>query len=125
MIASFDIKTLARLAESVNAVVSIECAVGETVVEDAALLHVHGSTQRLPEPALTRAIRLPASRTFEQDPKYAIRLLVHIAIRALSPAINDPTTAVQALDQIEDCCDGWDAGNLMPAMPATQPVRSA
>ena len=29
---------------------------------------------------------------------YAIRLLVDIAIRALSPAINDPTTAVQALD---------------------------
>src|SRR5262249_9488918 len=41
-------------------------------------------------------------RTFEQDPKYAIRLLVDIAIRALSPAINDPTTAVQALDQIGD-----------------------
>ena len=37
-----------------------------------------------------------------KDPKYAIRLLVDIAIRALSPAINDPTTAVQALDQIED-----------------------
>src|SRR5205807_1906664 len=41
-------------------------------------------------------------RTFEQDPKYAIRLLVDIAIRALSPAVNDPTTAVQAVDQIED-----------------------
>jgi uncharacterized membrane protein len=41
-------------------------------------------------------------RTYEQDPKYPIRLLVDIAIRALSPAINDPTTAVQAIDQIED-----------------------
>src|SRR4029079_9204355 len=41
-------------------------------------------------------------RTFEQDPKYALRLLVDIAIKALSPAINDPTTAVQALDQSED-----------------------
>ena len=41
-------------------------------------------------------------RTFDQDPKYAIRLLVDIAIKALSPAINDPTTAVQALNQIED-----------------------
>jgi uncharacterized membrane protein len=102
VIAGFDMKTLVRLAESVNAVVTIECAVGETVMEDAVLLCVHGSTQRLPEPALTRAIRLAASRTFEQDPKYAIRLLVDIAIRALSPAINDPTTAVQALDQIED-----------------------
>jgi uncharacterized membrane protein len=41
-------------------------------------------------------------RTFEQDPKYAIRLLVDIAIKALSPAVNDPSTAVQALDQLED-----------------------
>jgi uncharacterized membrane protein len=41
-------------------------------------------------------------RTFEQDPRYAIRLLLDIAIKALSPAVNDPTTAVQALDQIED-----------------------
>src|SRR5205814_622215 len=41
-------------------------------------------------------------RTFEQDPQYAIRLLVDIAIRALSPAVNDPTTAVQALDEIGD-----------------------
>ena len=31
-------------------------------------------------------------RSFEQDPKYPIRLLVDIAIKALSPAINDPTT---------------------------------
>jgi uncharacterized membrane protein len=45
---------------------------------------------------------LGAERTFEQDPKYAIRLLVDVAIKALSAAINDPTTAVQALDQIED-----------------------
>jgi uncharacterized membrane protein len=45
---------------------------------------------------------LGSERTFEQDPKYAIRLLVDIAIKALSPAVNDPTTAVQALDQIED-----------------------
>src|SRR5262249_22172706 len=46
--------------------------------------------------------RLGAERTFEQDPKYAIRILVDIAIKALSPAINDPTTGVQALDQLED-----------------------
>ena len=56
----------------------------------------------LPERRLRRLVVLGEERTFEQDPKYAIRLLVDIAIKALSPAINDPTTAVQALDQIED-----------------------
>ena len=51
---------------------------------------------------MRRAFTTGNERTFEQDPQYPIRLLVDIAIRALSPAVNDPTTAVQALDQIED-----------------------
>jgi uncharacterized membrane protein len=49
-----------------------------------------------------KAYVLGDERTFDQDPKYAIHLLVDIAIRALSPAINDPSTAVQALDHIQD-----------------------
>jgi uncharacterized membrane protein len=36
----------------------------------------------------------------EQDPEFAFRIIVDIATKALSPAINDPTTAVLALDQI-------------------------
>ena len=66
------------------------------------LLYVFGAARPIDESELKNGIELGAERTFEQDPKYAIRLLVDIAIRALSPAINDPTTAVQALDQIED-----------------------
>ena len=101
-ITRFDLDTLVRVAQGVDAVVAIECGVGDTVVEDTVLLRVYGGTRKLPEQALTRAIHLATSRSFEHDPKYAIRLLVDIAIRALSPAVNDPTTAVQALDQIED-----------------------
>jgi len=102
VITRFDLDELVRLAQNAEAVVAIECGVGDTLVEDAVLLQVHGTGRKLPEPALRQAIHLATSRSFEQDPKYAIRLLVDIAIRALSPAVNDPTTAVQALDQIED-----------------------
>jgi uncharacterized membrane protein len=102
VIARYDIDGLVRLAQSANALIAIECGVGETLVDDTVVLRVYGAVRELPERALMRAIRLGATRTFEQDPKYAIRLLVDIAIRALSPAVNDPTTAVQALDQIED-----------------------
>jgi uncharacterized membrane protein len=102
VIARFDIDALVRLAQSVNAVVAIQCGVGETLMEDTVVLQVHGAARKLPERDLMRAIHLATARTFEQDPKYAIRLLVDIAIKALSPAVNDPTTAVQALDQIED-----------------------
>ena len=47
-------------------------------------------------------VRIGLLRTLEQDPAYGIRLLVDIAIRALSSAVNDPTSAVQALDQLDD-----------------------
>jgi uncharacterized membrane protein len=102
VITKFDIDVLVRLAQNANAVLSIECGVGETLVENTVLVRVYGGTQKLSERVLMRAVHLATTRTFEQDPKYAIRLLVDIAIRALSPSINDPTTAVQALDQIED-----------------------
>ena len=78
------------------------CAVGDTLIEGSVVLRVLGAKGRLAEKGLMRAVHLAAGRTFEQDPKYPIRLLVDIAIKALSPAINDPTTAVQAIDQIED-----------------------
>ena len=49
-----------------------------------------------------RVLVLARQRTIDQDPAFALRILVDIAIRALSPAVNDPTTAVQVLDRIED-----------------------
>lgn len=101
-ISKFDIDGLVRQGQNAGAVIVMACAVGDTVVEDTLLLRVHGAKERLPEEGLLRAIHLGMDRTYEQDPKYPIRLLVDIAIKALSPAINDPTTAVQAIDQIED-----------------------
>ena len=45
-------------------------------------------------------IALGEERTFDQDPAFALRMMVDIANRALSPAVNDPTTGVQVLDHI-------------------------
>ena len=45
-------------------------------------------------------IALGDERTFEQDPAFALRIMVDMANRALSPAVNDPTTALQVLDHI-------------------------
>ena len=47
-------------------------------------------------------IALGDERTFDQDPAFALRMMVDIANRALSPAVNDPTTAVQVLEHIGD-----------------------
>jgi uncharacterized membrane protein len=102
VIAKLEIAALVQLAVAADALLVLDCAVGETLLEGATLLNVYRARAPLPQKALMQCIHLETARTYEQDPRYAIRLLVDIAIRALSPGINDPTTAVQALDQIED-----------------------
>jgi uncharacterized membrane protein len=71
---------------------------------------VRGGT--VPLGKIKKAFLLGTERTMEQDPKFALRLLVDVAIKALSPAVNDPTTAVQALDQIEDLLRRIGVGTL-------------
>jgi uncharacterized membrane protein len=101
-IAKIDIDSLVRQGQQAGAVIVMACGVGDTLVENTVLLQVHGAKAALPESDLMRAVHLAFERTSQQDPKYPIRLLVDVAIKALSPAINDPTTAVQAIDQIDD-----------------------
>jgi len=102
VIEALDTGALVGLAKASGGIIEMLVAVGDTVVALTPLVCVFGARQPVDEEALTNAIEMGEERTFEQDPKYAIRLLVDIAIKALSPAINDPTTAVQALNQIED-----------------------
>ncbi len=97
-----DAVALVKLAKESGGVIEVVAAVGDTVMESMPLLHILGARKSIDETRLRSAFELGEERTFHQDPKYAIRLLVDIAIKALSPAVNDPTTAVQALDQIED-----------------------
>jgi uncharacterized membrane protein len=96
------IETLVEVTSKARCVIELVVTTGDAVLDSVPMLRVYGAASPLPEEALRTSIELGSERTFEQDPKYAIRLLVDIAIKALSPAINDPTTAVQALDQIED-----------------------
>jgi len=93
---------LVSIAVQSDALVEVTVAVGDTISESTPLFRIVNARAAIDERELRRTIAFGVERTFDQDPKYAIRLLVDIAIRALSSAINDPTTAVQALDQIGD-----------------------
>jgi uncharacterized membrane protein len=101
-IQALDFAALFEQACRAGAVIEVVPAVGDTIGEGIVLLRVYGGNKPIDERRLLKAFLLGDERTFEQDPKYAIFLLVDVAIRALSPAVNDPATAVQALDQIED-----------------------
>jgi uncharacterized membrane protein len=90
----------ALAAEQGGFTVEVLRAVGEFVPENGPLFRVRGGE---PDPArLQRAVHLDEERTLDQDPGFGLRQLVDIALRALSPGVNDPTTAVQVLDQLHD-----------------------
>jgi uncharacterized membrane protein len=78
--------------------------VGDFVHPHATLLEIWGPAPPLPGAArdLEGLVALGKERTIEQDPAFAMRVLVDVANRALSAAVNDPTTAVQVLDYVED-----------------------
>jgi uncharacterized membrane protein len=97
---ALDVPRLISLAGAADATIRIPLAVGDSITAGGRLAEVEGPTP-IPEEHLRAGILLGRDRTYETGPKHAIRLLADIAIRALSPAINDPTTAVHSLDQIE------------------------
>jgi uncharacterized membrane protein len=80
----------------------LEHRVGEFVPAHATLATAYGGEPgtAADERVLRGMIALGTERTVDQDPAFAIRIMVDIADKALSAAINDPTTAVQVLDQL-------------------------
>jgi uncharacterized membrane protein len=64
------------------------------------LFKIYPADHEIAPAALMQMAAFGAERTMEQDPAFAFRIMVDIAARALSPAVNDPTTAVLAIDQL-------------------------
>jgi len=73
--------------------------IGDFVAADQPLFALYGAAAGIDERSLRATVAIGVERTLEQDPMFAFRILVDSAIKALS-AINDPTTAVLAIDQI-------------------------
>jgi len=101
VVVAFDKKGLAALAERNGCLIELVPQVGDFVGTGAVLIRVHGGGNHIRDNDLCRLIALGQERTVEQDPAFAFRVIVDIAEKALSPAINDPTTGVQSIDQIQ------------------------
>jgi uncharacterized membrane protein len=91
-----------ELACSANVTVRLVPMIGDFVPHRSVLFDVWGDASRLDTDALAETVAIGRERTFRQDPGFGFRGIVDIAERALSPGINDPTTAVQAIDQLHD-----------------------
>jgi uncharacterized membrane protein len=100
-------KVIVRHAAQAGCVVELLVRVGDFLPYGVPLarLHPDGSdrltTDNVPD-WLMKNLGFDNERTIEQDLAFAFRQLVDIAQRALSPAMNDPTTACQAIDVAHD-----------------------
>jgi uncharacterized membrane protein len=100
VVLAFDIPGLVRLAQRADCVIELVPQVGDFVAIGDPLFRIFHGGESLSAEALCQSVAVGQERTLEQDPSFAFRILVDIASKGLSPAINDPTTAVLALDQI-------------------------
>ncbi len=100
IVLAVDLASLVRQARQADGVIECLFQVGDFVASGEPLFVLYGGAARIELPVLRAAVAFGPERTMEQDPLFSFRILVDIALKALSPAINDPTTAVLALDQI-------------------------
>ncbi|MGH3284185.1 MAG: DUF2254 domain-containing protein [Streptosporangiaceae bacterium] len=120
VVVSVNAGRLIRAAAAAGCMLAFVPRVGDFVPAGAPLLVIHA------EPELARGdldaagelaldgVALDTERSMEQDLAFGFRQLVDIAERALSPAVNDPTTAVQVIDVLHDLLRAL-AGRTRPA----------
>jgi uncharacterized membrane protein len=101
IVLAVNLRGLVAEAKRVNATIEVVPRVGDFVATDDPLFLLHGGADAVDERRLRGSIAFGRERTIEQDSTFAFRVIVDIAIKALSKAINDPTTAVLAIDQLQ------------------------
>lgn len=100
IVVAANLERLRAEARRTGGVIEFAARVGDFVAVGEPLFLLYGSSETADDEALREAVAMGRERTIEQDATFAFRIITDIAIKALSPAINDPTTAVLAIDQL-------------------------
>lgn len=95
-----DTEKLFRLACERQVIIRVDNPVGEFVVEGRSLVSVDAPMDADFAKRVRQLFGISSYRTIEQDPAFGIRQIVDIALRALSPGINDATTAINSIDYL-------------------------
>jgi uncharacterized membrane protein len=100
IVVAVDLDALMREARRTRGTVEFVPRVGDFLATDEPLFVLYGGATAIDDQKLRDSVALGPERTMEQDPLFSFRILADIGLKALSPAINDPTTGVLAIDQI-------------------------
>ena len=99
---SLDNRELLNVAGRAGVLVRMERGIGEFVVEEEPIASLSG--ERADDPRLAdrveRCFALRPYRTVHQDPAFGVRQIVDVALKALSPSLNDTTTAIICIDHL-------------------------
>jgi uncharacterized membrane protein len=95
-----NLKALIALAQRADDVIELIPRVGDFVADGEPLFRLYNGGARISDQTLRAQVAMGPERTIEQDSTFALRVIVDVGIKALSPAINDPTTGVLAIDQL-------------------------
>jgi uncharacterized membrane protein len=100
IVLAVNLERLVAKARRTDSVIEFVPQVGDFVAVGEPMFYLYGNSGAIDEERLRTLVAFGTERTMEQDPMFAFRILVDIALKALSAAINDPTTAVLAIDQV-------------------------
>ncbi|WP_121310480.1 DUF2254 domain-containing protein [Paraburkholderia sp. BL17N1] len=100
IVLALNLEMLVAKARRADAVIEFVPQVGDFVAMGEPLFYLYRNSGAIDDGRLRALVAFGTERTMEQDPMFAFRILVDIALKALSAAINDPTTAVLAIDQL-------------------------
>jgi uncharacterized membrane protein len=100
IVVAVDLEALKAQAERSKGIVEFVPQIGDFVATDDPLFNLYSGACALDENALSSRVAFGSERAMDQDPTFAFRIVADGALKALSPAINDPTTAVLAMDQL-------------------------
>jgi uncharacterized membrane protein len=98
---SVGLANVVEFARKNDVIIELVPRIGDLVAENSPLFRVYGASNAFDDAKLQRMVAVGDERTTQQDPAFVFRLLADISSKALSPGVNDPTTAIQALDQID------------------------
>jgi len=105
-----DMSALAHAVAGTEADLYLVALPGTFVHEAAPLVHVRGiAAAEIRGASIRSAFTVAHERTFDQDPRFGLIVLAEIASRALSPAVNDPGTAISVIGRLVRVLSDWKA----------------
>jgi uncharacterized membrane protein len=113
-----DVAKLDAIAEEIGQDIYVEASPGAFMTLDRALVVLDVDVEEAVRDRIAGCFMVGDQRSFEQDPRFGFVVLSEIASRALSPAVNDPGTAIDVIGTMVRLLSVWTEGRVGPGPPA-------